>query len=88
MQARGLHYGAVSVSSPDFAQTGLTPAVFWLGNLSNGSGLLGASLRYGGLEYVTPSPEYRFTYGGAGAEYSLEGSSQTFTLAVSVTGLF
>ena len=88
LQARGRHYGAVSVSSPDFAQTGLTPAVFWLGNLSDGSSLLSASLRYGGLEYVTPSLEYRFTYGGAGAEYSLAGSSQTVTLAVSVTGLF
>ena len=91
LQGRGQHYTALNLSSPDFAKTDLTPSVFWLSNLSDSSGLVSANVRYSGIDFFTPSLEYRANYGAPGAEYSPNspnGFRQSISLAFSVTGAF
>lgn len=88
LQGRGQHYGAAHLSAPEVAQSDLTPSVFWLGNLSDGSGLVSASLDYGGTDYLTPSLGYRFHYGAVGAEYGAGGTGHSLSLSVSVAGPF
>lgn len=88
LQQRGQHYAALNLSSPDIAKTNLTPSVFWLGNLGDSSGLVSASVRYSGIDFFTPSLEYRLNYGAAGAEYSPAGFRQSISLSFSVTESF
>lgn len=88
LQGRGRHYAALNLSSPDFAKTDLTPSVFWLSNLGDSSGLVSASVRYSGLDFFTPSLEYRANYGAPGAEYSPDGFGQSLSLSFSVTESF
>jgi hypothetical protein len=85
---RGLHYAALSLSSPDIAKTELTPSLFWLGNLSDDSGIINASLVYRGIENLSPSLSYRLSYGPELSEYSPAGSQQSLTLGLSISGSF
>jgi hypothetical protein len=88
LQERGQHYLALSISSPDIAKTDITPSVFWISNLSDGSGLVSSSLRYSGIDYFTPTLNYRFGYGTKGAEYSQNGESHTISLGFDIKGEF
>jgi hypothetical protein len=88
LQERGQHYLALSISSPDIAKTDITPSVFWISNLSDGSGLVSSSLRYSGIDYFTPTLNYRFGYGTNGAEYSQNGESHTISLGFDIKGEF
>lgn len=85
---RGQHYAAALLSSPDIADTNLTPSAFWLGNLSDGSGRATASLGYSGVENFTPSATYSYGYGTAGAEYSPRGDEHRLTLGFTLAGSF
>lgn len=88
LQARGQHYAALSLSAPDLAKTELTPSVFWLSNLSDGSGVVDANLSYAGIDYLTPSIGYRLNYGEEGAEYSPLGVNHSLSLALDLRGSF
>ena len=85
---RGQHNAAVRVSSNDIANTDLTPSVLWLSNLSDGSGLVSAGVRYDGIDFVTLSLDYRYLYGPNGAEYRVAGANHTLSLSVTVSGSF
>ncbi len=88
LAGRGRHYAAAQLSSPDVADTDLAPSVFWLGNLSDGSGRASAALGYGGVENFTPSLTYGYGYGVAGAEYSPRGNVHSLTLGLTLEGSF
>lgn len=85
---RGQHNAAARVSSNDIANTDLTPSVLWLSNLSDGSGLVSAGVRYDGIDFVTLGLDYRYLYGPDGAEYRVAGASHTLSLSVTVSGSF
>ncbi len=88
LQERGQHYLAFNLSSPDVAKTNLTPSALWLANLSDGSGLVNTSLRYDGIDYLSPSLSYRYSYGSEGAEYTPNGESHSLVLALTISGSF
>lgn len=85
---RGQHYAAASLSFPDINKSGFTPATFWLGNLSDGSGFVTASLSYSDIDNITPSLSYRYNYGEEGSEYSPVGDSHSVTLSINIGGSF
>lgn len=85
---RGQHYLAANLSSPDIANSDVNPSAFWLGNLSDGSGFVNVSATYSGIDYVTPSLSYRYSYGAPGAEYSPQGDRHSLTLSLDISGSF
>ncbi|MEM7734730.1 MAG: hypothetical protein AAF267_02985 [Deinococcota bacterium] len=85
---RGKHYAALSLSSPDVNFSDITPSVFWLGNLSDGSGFATATARYEITDDLSTSLQYRFNYGAEGAEYSPRGDSHSITLSLDFFGSF
>lgn len=88
LMERGQHYAAISINSQDLANSGFTPSLLWLGNLSDGSGIISASVNYTDIEYFTPSLSYRYNYGNEGAEYSPQGGKHSLTLALDISGSF
>jgi len=85
---RGLHNVAARVVLDDIGASDLTPSVLWLGNLSDGSGLVRTELAYTGIEHVTLALGSRHVYGPDGAEYSVGGAGHTLDLSISVRGAF
>ncbi len=81
---RGQHYGALSISSPDFLKSKLTPSIFWIGNLNDASGRINLGLSYRGIDNITPSFSYSYGYGDTGTEYSPFGADQSMSLSVSL----
>ena len=88
LQGRGRHYAAVQASAPDVAGSSVTPSVFWLGNLGDGSGRVSVGATYRGLDVLTPSLAVTRTYGAAGAEYSPLGAGWRVELGLGVAGSF
>ncbi len=76
----GRHYAAVSLRWADALGTELSPSVFWIGNLSDGSGHLSAEARYRLGDYVSLTPGYTYTYGEAGEEYAPGGAGHRVSL--------
>lgn len=79
----GRHYAALSVSGTSSSLRNVTPSVFWLGNLSDGSGMVTFSLGYTGWKDVRPSVSVSRMYGAAGSELAPTGPSTRFTVGVS-----
>lgn len=88
LSERGKHYLAANLSSPDIANSDFNPSAIWLGNLSDGSGFLNASVSYSGIDYFTPALSYRYNYGATGAEYSPQGDRHSLTLGFTLSGSF
>lgn len=88
LRERGRHYLAASASAPDLGRSDLTPSLLWLGNLSDGSGIVDASVRYSGFDPLTPTVGYRLAYGAEGAEYAPAGTRHAFRVGVSLRGTF
>jgi len=83
LRNRSQHYAGANASLriTDFD---FSPSVFWLGSLNDGSGRVSASVRYSGIENITPSFNYSYNYGAEGSEYAARGSSQSASLSVSL----
>ena len=79
----GQHYAGASVSWNNIADTDLSASLFWLGNLSDGSGLVRPSLSYQVLDHlrVTLGASLGYAATPAAAEYR---DNVAFTLAVSL----
>ena len=79
----GRHYAGASVSWNNIADTDLSASLFWLGNLSDGSGLVRPSLSYQVLDHlrVTLGASLGYAATPAAAEYR---DNVAFTLAVSL----
>ena len=56
------------------------PSAFWLGNLSDGSGMISLSLGYTGWKDISPSIGISRTYGDAGSEYAPLTPTTRFTV--------
>lgn len=80
----GRHYGALSVRWTNERLRNVDTNGFWLGNLSDGSGLATLSLAYTGWNHVRPAIGITRTYGQAGSEYALMGPSTRLTVGITV----
>lgn len=69
IQNFGQHYGALIASFSSIADTDLSCSVFWLGNLTDGSGIISPSLSWNIFDHASVSFGTRFTYGASGTEY-------------------
>lgn len=83
LRNRSQHYAGANASLrlTDFD---FSPSVFWLGSLGDGSGRLSTSVRYSGIENITPSFSYTYNYGSEGSEYAPNGADQGMSLSVSL----
>ena len=79
----GQHYGGASASWNNIADTDLSASLFWLGNLSDGSGVVRPSLSYQLLKYATVTLGASLGYAATpdAAEYP---QRVAFTLGVSL----
>jgi len=70
IQNFGRHYGALMVSWSEIADTDLSANFLWLGNLSDGSGLLSPGLSWNIIDKISVSAGLRLTYGKSGTEFA------------------
>ncbi len=82
----GRHYGAGTFSWNKMFQSDFTLSVFWLGNFSDGSGLLKPSLSYSGFNDIDISLSVPYSYGEPGDEYTPMGDSVSASLTFSLGG--
>jgi hypothetical protein len=77
------HYGAANASWTGMFASNLTLGCFWIGNLSDGSGMITPSLSWNIIEDLDLSLEARYAYGGVGDEYAhnLYGDTMTFSIS-------
>lgn len=85
---RGQHYVGAALGASDVAELKVSPSLFWLGNLSDGSGTVSVGLPYSGINLITPQLSYRYSYGAPGAELTPLGSSSSVRLELSVQSSF
>lgn len=78
----GRHYAALSVSGTSRRLEDFTPSVFWLGNLSDGSGMVSLSLSYTGWKDVRASIGVSRTYGEAGSEFAAQSPETQLSVRV------
>lgn len=84
LQSPGRHYAALSVSGTSARLKDVSPSAFWLGNLSDGSGMFSVSLRYTGWKHFRPGVSINRTYGDTGSEYAPGGPVTILTVGVTV----
>ena len=78
----GLHYGAANVSLRNILQSDLTASLFWMGNLSDGSGRATPLLSWTISPDVSLSLQVPVSYGETGDEYTPRGISVSPSFAV------
>jgi len=83
LMSPGRHYGAASLSLTDVCDTGLTPSVFWMGNLADGSGRVNTGLSYKGIDNLIFSLSWGRSYGDEGMEFSPDGVNDSISLSIS-----
>lgn len=86
LQNRGLHYGAAGTSFSNILDSDVTPSVTWIGNMSDGSGMVISSLRYSGIDNLSLNLGWTHSYGAAGSEYAPFGSDDAVSLSLSLAG--
>jgi len=82
----GRHYAAGSFSWNKMFQSDFTLSVFFLGNLSDGSGMLKPALSYSGFNDIDISLSVPYSYGESGDEYTPQGDSLSASLTFSLGG--
>ncbi|NQT58421.1 MAG: hypothetical protein HQ557_05510 [Bacteroidetes bacterium] len=70
IQNFGRHYGALMISWSKIADTDLSANFLWLGNLSDGSGILSPGLSWNIIDRLSVSAGLRLTYGRSGTEFA------------------
>jgi hypothetical protein len=76
----GQHYGAGNISWIELFNTKLTSSLFWIGNLSDGSGQIESEISYEFFDYMDWSFSIPIFYGEEGDEFSFEGPTLGVTL--------
>lgn len=84
LQSTGRHYAALSISGTSARMRDIAASAFWLGNLSDGSGMVTASFGYTGWKHIRPVVSVSRTYGEIGSEYAAGGSVTVLTLGVTL----
>jgi len=64
------HYGAAALSWNSIAGTDLSASIFWIGNLTDSSGIISPTLSWSVIERVSASFGLRMTYGRSGTEFA------------------
>jgi len=82
----GRQYAAGSFSWNKMFQSDFTLSVFFLGNLSDGSGMLKPALSYSGFNDIDISLSVPYSYGESGDEYTPLGDSLSASLTFSLGG--
>ena len=82
----GRHYGAASFRWSGMFQSDFSFSVFYLGNLSDGSGMVKPSLSFKGWDDIDITVGLSYNYGEAGDEYTPFGDSVSASLSVSLGG--
>ncbi len=70
IQNFGRHYGALMLSWNEIVDTDLSITFLWLGNLSDGSGIISPGLRWNIIDKLSVSTGLRLTYGRSGTEFA------------------
>ena len=83
LRNRSQHYAAANASLR-LRDYDFTPSVLWLGSLGDGSGRLSTSVRYSGIDNITPSFSHSYNYGDEGSEYAPNGADQSMSVSVSL----
>ena len=78
-----LHYGAAGASWSGMFGSDFNLGCFWLGNLSDGSGMIAPSLSWNLIEDLDLTLKASYRYGGVGDEYTPTPAGDTMTLSVS-----
>lgn len=79
----GRHYAAFSAGGTSNTFRDFSPGAFWLGNLSDGSGMVTLSLSYTGWKHVRPSISISHMYGDDGTEFAMLGPSTRLMVGIS-----
>ena len=82
----GRHYGAASLMWSSMLQSDFSLSVFYLGNFSDGSGMIKPTLSFSGLDDIDISLGLSYLYGEAGDEYTPFGDSVSASLTISLGG--
>lgn len=82
----GRHYGAGSFNWKGMFQSDFDFSLFWLGNISDGSGMVKPSVSYKGFDNISITAGMSYNYGEAGDEYTPQGDMVSATIAVSMGG--
>jgi hypothetical protein len=78
----GRHYGAASAAWSDMLGSDFTLSCSWLGNVSDGSGVLAPSLRWKPVDQLGLYVKATVAYGDAGAEYSRTGEGTSVAVGL------
>jgi len=65
----GTHHGAATVMVSNILRSDIGVALFWIGNLGDGSGKTSVTTTWDRLKYLTLSLSYGYLYGTQGSEY-------------------
>lgn len=65
----GTHHGAATVLVSNILRSDIGVALFWIGNLGDGSGKTSLTATWDRLKYLTFSLSYAYLYGTKGSEY-------------------
>lgn len=86
VMSTGRHYAALSLGGTSRSFKDFAPAAFWMGNLSDGSGMVNLTLSYNRWKDIRPSIAISRTYGGAGSEFAPLSPETRFTVSVTIAG--
>jgi hypothetical protein len=82
----GKHYGAADISWNNILDSDFGVSVFWMGNLSDGSGQVRPSVNWNIFKYVSLSCSMPIFYGDEGDEFTPTGKGLGFSLTASLAG--
>lgn len=88
LQNAGRHYVAVSLNWSKALGSRLSPGLFWLGNLEDGSGMVTTSMGLDLWPKISTSVGLTHTYGDPGSEYAAMGNFSTLFVRVGYSGSF
>src|SRR5690606_2385384 len=86
LQNAGRHYVAVSLNWSKALGSRLSPGLFWLGNLEDGSGMVTTSMGLDLWPKISTSVGLTHTYGDPGSEYAAMGNFSTLFVRVGYSG--
>lgn len=86
VMSTGRHYAALSVSGTSRVLKDLAPSALWLGNLSDGSGMVSLSLGYTRWKNARLTLGISRTYGDAGSEFATPSPVTRLTVGITLGG--
>lgn len=89
LSGTGRHYAGASARWSGAFDSDLSPSAYWVGNLTDGSGLVAVDLAWRINDYLRLTPGYSYTYGDEREEYAFAGTGHRINIRASLgTGGF